>query len=451
VSTQANVSQYFGKIIVVASIAALGLVFYFRNSGEAPHESEPGEKGKGNGSVQREKQGAEKTPVAKRIVDTKSYGRLALLNAFHSLDRVVVEYSLGTTIFRSRQFLIQENATLARQFVEEVQASQNQNSLVALRGALDQLLKTPGGNMPPEHLGKLMQLPGGEPVAARRQNVEILQTFQRILSQRILQLQALFAIDVLGHKFEEQLAGQFETSGIEITRPEGMPSKDEADTRRVLRYLELSGTRFLLAICGNAALNKHTENVHSGQLQPIYRQALNAALDPANRRFRTIATYLLEDTDGEKGTGRFRESPDGWVALVRFSGALPRAKLYSDWRQGMNEEQADELLYSPGFNPHMQVVLRESDLPEPDRPAATVGLPLVIVDQIRSDNIKLKAPALKHNAVLFLNDDIAADWHAIVDGEKARVLRANNQSSAVYLAPGESERVIEFNKKKPQE
>jgi len=137
--------------------------------------------------------------------------------------------------------------------------------------------------------------------------------------------------------------------------------------------------------------------------------------------------------------------------LVRFSGALPRAKLYSDWRQGMNEEQANELLYSPGFNPHMQVVLRESDLPEPDRPAATVGLPLVIVDQIRSDNIKLKAPALKHNAVLFLNDDIAADWHAIVDGEKARVLRANNQSGAIYLGPGESERVIEFKKKKPQE
>jgi hypothetical protein len=59
------------------------------------------------------------------------------------------------------------------------------------------------------------------------------------------------------------------------------------------------------------------------------------------------------------------------VMLMEFLGALPRAKLLADWKSGVNETNANQILYSPGFDLHTRVLLRQANVPEPKQPSQT--------------------------------------------------------------------------------
>ena len=245
--------------------------------------------------------------------------------------------------------------------------------------------------------------------------------------------------------FDDHWHQQFKRQGIGVSLPKDLASNKVGEIQHVLRHWELSSTRFLLGISGNGIINEHIQGAYPGEIEraPIYSHALNAVLDPVQRRFRTIATYMPQSATDSNPNGLF-EVPDGQIALVEFSGAIPRAKLFSDWQQGLGTDRANEILYSPGFNPHTQILLRQDGLPQPERPAATINLPPVKIESITTNRVVLKAPALEHNAILLLNDPFGPNWAVTIDGQTAEILCANNHARAVFLKPSETIRTVIF-------
>lgn len=223
--------------------------------------------------------------------------------------------------------------------------------------------------------------------------------------------------------------------------------------RLALRKWALTSTRYFMCLSGNSDVNGATRS-QFGDMG--YTNVLNYSLDPSLRRFHTIKTFGLEAvTNTPPGqvpashdpvTYKARENPDGLgvVALVEFEGALPRAKLFANWQQGVADPEALKIISSAGFDPHQRVILHEKDLPEPDKPAATVNLKPVEFIANRAKYIEVKTPAAGMHTVLLLNDRHNPDWQVTVDGKPARLLRANFLMRGVYLEPSDKGHTVVF-------
>ena len=436
-----NRSKIPGSLLAALAIVVLALVFYPKNSnkGPGPDRSNLQQFGK-----DEERISTLDNPIAKNPAILGSHDRLALLESFYSFDRLVIDRCYASTVLSSKQFMLEENVKLAQEFTSAIKSYRSLEKLETFGHAVNQLLITPPSSGQDARLEKLRGFPGNGPVLASSRNSDLLGAFGRIISQRITQLRAREQIEQLKSFFDDHWHQQFKRQGIDVSSPKDLPSKKGDKVQRALRHWELSSTRFLLGISGNAATGEHIQGVYPGNIRPVYLQALNAVLDPAKRRFRTVATYQFQMSTGSNPVATFKEASDGQIALVEFTGALPRAKLFSDWQQGVSAGTANEILYSPGFNPHAQILVRQVGLPEPERPAATINLPAVKIESIKADHVVLKAPALEHNAVLLLNDQFDPDWTATIDGQAAEILRANNNARAVYLKPSNTVRTIDF-------
>ena len=189
-----------------------------------------------------------------------------------------------------------------------------------------------------------------------------------------------------------------------------------ASTRRAW---QLTNTRYLLGIGG-------------------ILQLLNPQTDPAHPGFRIVERFNIgpgRDYPGHRPRrtdGRARLN--GPFALIEFTRALPRAKLYSDWQVNTNGVAALAKLADPAFDPERSVFVaggrRPLRRPRDQRNAGTVEFasyaPKDIV--LRSD-----APA---PSVLLLNDRYDPNWKVRVDGKPETVLRCNYIMRGVYLTPG---------------
>jgi len=126
-------------------------------------------------------------------------------------------------------------------------------------------------------------------------------------------------------------------------------------------------------------------------------------------------------------------NPKGQFALFEFTGALPRAKLYSQWQVSTNDNATLSQLGSRTFDPQ-KTVLVASPLPQP---AATPA------DQTGSVEFASYAPKkiVFHTkadfaSVLLLNDKFDPSWTVAVDGKPAELLRCNYIMRGVSLPPG---------------
>ena len=224
-------------------------------------------------------------------------------------------------------------------------------------------------------------------------------------------------------------------------------------TRLILRKWELTSTRYFPCYSGNADVNTAARQQYGVR---GYTNVLNYHLDPSRRRFHAINTFGLETaTNTAPGqtlapyasvTYKVRENQEGLgpIALVEFEGALPRAKLFADWQEGVSDVEALEILASAGFDPHQRVIFHETGLPEPDMPAGTISLGSVEFVANRTKYIELKTPPTDINAVLMLNDRHNPDWQVTVDGKPARLLRANFLMRGVYLEPSKEGHTVIF-------
>jgi hypothetical protein len=137
---------------------------------------------------------------------------------------------------------------------------------------------------------------------------------------------------------------------------------------------------------------------------------------------------------------------DGACALFEFTGALPRAKLYSNWQISTNDSATLKTLASTNFDPQQQVLV-SSPLP---------AAPVVNATNENSGTVEFKSYAPKDirfdakadaPSVLLLNDKFDPHWRVFVDGKPAELLRCNFIMRGVYLPPGPH--MVEFQFSQP--
>lgn len=201
--------------------------------------------------------------------------------------------------------------------------------------------------------------------------------------------------------------------------------------RHAARRWELTGTRYLLTSRGMEA-------------------QLNQAFDPERRRFREVMPFAFIPRPGAPpDLGRTLEakldnfmavvSTNGTMALLEFTGALPRAKLYHQWQTLPDNEATLARLRDSDFDPQQSVVLTGED---PGKPPG-VGEGEVTVVRYTAKAIELSAKT-SAAAVLLLNERWHPDWQVTVDGTPAKLLRANHLMRGVAVAAGEHRIVFRF-------
>ena len=190
---------------------------------------------------------------------------------------------------------------------------------------------------------------------------------------------------------------------------------------RITRNWELTNTRYLLGPAG-------------------FLDVLNQQVDPVKHRFRIAATFALEGKPGIEKPATLEELTanlvtNGPYAVFEFTGALPRAKLYSNWQVSTNDQATLKELGSAAFDPQQRVLVADA-LPKPPTPSGTgQDAGRVQFASYAPKDIVLKAEA-RTPAVLLLNDRFDENWHVSVDGKPEKVLRCNYLMRGVYLQPG---------------
>ena len=178
--------------------------------------------------------------------------------------------------------------------------------------------------------------------------------------------------------------------------------------------MELTGTRYLFGLAAQDFVN-----------------VLNTQLDAGRGRIRVHTPFIL----GQTGPGSpitLQTNATGPFALLEFTGALPRAKLYSKWEVLPDTTNALARLAAKEFDPAASVVLASKPGIEP---AADGDAGTVKIDSYSPRRITLSADA-KTPAVLLLNDHFDPNWKATVDGQSVEILKANHLMRGVALKPG---------------
>jgi hypothetical protein len=198
----------------------------------------------------------------------------------------------------------------------------------------------------------------------------------------------------------------------------------------MLRYWQLTNTRYLFGL-----------TQFQGPQGPLhYTDLLNQLLDPVQRRFKVKAAFNLVQ-DGPDKTPHAVIQPNGQYALIEFTGALPRAKLYAQWQAQPDLSTTLTNLASPAFDPE-KVVLVSGQVTAPDPAnAAVTNAGTVEIVSYAPKHVRLKADA-KVPSMLLLNDRYHPDWKVWVDGQPAELLRANYIVRGVMVPAGAHE--VEF-------
>jgi hypothetical protein len=248
---------------------------------------------------------------------------------------------------------------------------------------------------------------------------------------------ARMPVDLAAFEGALSIGGRLDGSGQWVVAPETF--------RRVARLWQLTNTRYLL---GPANL----------------LDLFNQQFDPEHHGFRIVKSFDVVPKPGIQQATKLEEltvvpRDTGAYALIEFTGALPRARLYSQWEtnsvadlknfttSGLSPADLETLtnlnlntndfltlkkLTSPSFDPQ-QTVLVSTPLPAPSTTNQNSGTvefksyaPKDIVFDTKSDTA----------SVLLLNDRFDPNWSVSVDGKPAELLRCNFIMRGVYLPAG---------------
>ena len=180
------------------------------------------------------------------------------------------------------------------------------------------------------------------------------------------------------------------------------------------RYWQLTNTRYIFGVPGAV-------------------DAFNQQLDPVLKRFRQVMAFTLYPRPGTSAAG-VQTNATGPFALIDFTGALPRAKLYSRWQVSTNDTETLSTLGAPSFKPE-ELVLVNDDIPAPSSVVAPAeGSAEYKNYEPKKFEIRTSSTA---PSMLLVNDHTDPDWHVTVDGKPERVLRANFVIRAVQVPAGQ--------------
>jgi hypothetical protein len=203
---------------------------------------------------------------------------------------------------------------------------------------------------------------------------------------------------------------------LETFQPDGTA----ASLPKIARHWELTNTRYLLGAAG-------------------FVDVLNQQLDPVKQRFRIAKRFDLLPKPGVpqvRGLEDLTAVPadDGQLAVIEFTGALPRAKLYSNWQVNTNDTENLKKLADVNFDPAQTVLVSTPQ----------INLPAVATNE-NSGSVEFKSYEPKKlvfsaNAtspsVLLLNDKFDPHWRVTVDGKPAELLRCNFYMRGVSVPAG---------------
>lgn len=235
--------------------------------------------------------------------------------------------------------------------------------------------------------------------------------------------------------------------------------RSDADLWMVARKWELTNTRYIIAAAG-------------------FLDFLNQSIDSGKGRFRIAERFSIVPKPGfvPEKINQLQQltavtDTNGPFAVFDFTGALPRAKLYSNWDVATNDPQmvgqllanvqqwssqrltnavADKelrslehmgtndyltlkTLASPGFDPANKVLLA-APLPGTGTNAPQAAGKVEFTSYAPKD-IVLKAEVAAPS-VLLLNDHYDPNWQVRVDGQPETLLRCNYLMRGVHLQPG---------------
>ncbi len=167
-------------------------------------------------------------------------------------------------------------------------------------------------------------------------------------------------------------------------------------------------------------------------------EALNQLGEPKHS-FRTVMRLDVVNKPGitkpeDSGDQTVQTNSDGKYALIEYIAALPRAKLYSDWKS-VDDATALRLLGSEPFDP-AKTVLVDSTTPISNPsgiPEADPGT--VKITHYESKHLMMDAE-VKTPAVLLLNDHTGDSWHVLVDQKPAPLLRCNYIMQGTFVPSG---------------
>jgi len=208
------------------------------------------------------------------------------------------------------------------------------------------------------------------------------------------------------------------------------PDSSKPETvSRVIRRWELTNTRYLLG-------------------PTSFVEALNTQLDGSRGRFRAVLTFDIVPKPGVVNATKLEEltavpSPNGRYAVIEFSGALPRARLYANWQVETNDAAALQLLASPQFDPSATVlVATELESPSAQVPTNSPAGDVEFVSYAPKHVVLQASNSVA--AILLLNDKYDPNWKLTVDGQPHELLRCNSVMRGVFLQPGEHNIAFSF-------
>ncbi len=227
-------------------------------------------------------------------------------------------------------------------------------------------------------------------------------------------LQQIYQIEWLQHHFL-----YYNIQSLDIAQ-DPRPPADKSEFYSVLggnmpRVWELTSTRYILGLAPQDFVN-----------------VLNNQFDAGRGRIRVHTPFVL----GQTGPGApitLQTNATGPFALLEFSGALPRAKLYSKWEVIPETTNALARLAAKDFDPAASVVLASKPSVEAAPAGGEAGT--VQIESYSPRRITLSADA-KTPAVLLLNDHFDPNWKATLDGQPAEILKANHLMRGLALTPG---------------
>jgi hypothetical protein len=235
--------------------------------------------------------------------------------------------------------------------------------------------------------------------------------YYNIQSLDIIQMSRM-PVDLEAFESAFRIGIKQDNSGRPVIAPETFP--------RVGRLWELTDTRYLL---GPAAL----------------LDLFNWQFDPAQHRFRIVQRFDVAPKPGIGQPTKLEElttvpNDNGSYALFEFTGALPRAGLYSHWQVSTNDDVTLKTLAASNFDPAKIVLVSTNLPPSPinttNENSSTVEFKSYAPKDIVFD-AKTYAPS-----VLLLNDKFDSNWRVQVDSKPAELLRCNFIMRGVYLTPG---------------
>ena len=203
--------------------------------------------------------------------------------------------------------------------------------------------------------------------------------------------------------------------------------ENQSNLPLVGRLGQLTNTRYILG-------SKEVVDQLNGMVDPVQKRirlkmpfglGLKPGVTPPNASTATAdMVQLLTATASE--TGPF--------AVLEFTGALPRAKFYTDWQTGLSDAQTLQQLRAPDWDPARQVLVSEKIAGTTPSPTSATSEASITQYAPKHITVKTRSTA---PGILLLNDRWHPDWKVTVDGQSTPLLRANFLMRGVSVAAGE--------------